>query len=265
MSDSIALLNLADDANRWLDRLTDGELNPDEQRRLLAALETFPDGWRRCALTFVEAQTLRAEFRHMTTADELAASNRGQQKQSIPAQQSTRQNSIQPLTRWLAIAASLLIAFTLGIAARGWWPAAALPDHAEQMATTQPVQPTVAPPEKALATNENQITENSDQTTPATANPTSAKWQALKVTIPTADGQGEQTVEVPLVAADEQKMKSMLEKQEPLLSDVALQALQSTGHEVEQRRTYYPVQLADGTQAILPMDYVEVRDTGNWQ
>ena len=47
MSDSIAPLNLADDADRWLDRLADGELNPDEQRRLLAALETHPDGWRR--------------------------------------------------------------------------------------------------------------------------------------------------------------------------------------------------------------------------
>ena len=87
----------------------------------------------------------------------------------------------------------------------------------------------------------------------------------MKVTIPTADGQGEQTVEVPLVAADEQKMKSMMEKQEPVLSDVALQALQSTGHEVTQHRAYYPVQLDDGTQAVVPMDFVEVRDTGKWQ
>ncbi len=87
------------------------------------------------------------------------------------------------------------------------------------------------------------------------------KWQALKVTIPSADGTSEQTVEVPLVAADEQKMKTMMEKQEPLLSDVALEALQSTGHEVTQHRAYYPVQLEDGTQAVVPMDFVEVRNT----
>ena len=46
-----------------LDRLVDGALDPQEQRSLLAALETQPDGWRRCALTFIEAQTLRGEFR----------------------------------------------------------------------------------------------------------------------------------------------------------------------------------------------------------
>jgi anti-sigma factor RsiW len=261
MSDSIAPLNLTDDADRWLDRLADGELNPDQQRRLLAALETHPDGWRRCALTFVEAQTLRAEFRRMTTADNVAVPQRGDPKQpTMTVRQPARPNSALAPARWLAIAASLLVAFTLGITAQGWWPATALPDHAEQIASVQPAQPTAAPTENPPVASDNSI-----PTSSTAASPASGKWQALKVTIPTADGQGEQTVEVPLVAAGEQELKTLLAKQEPVLSDVALQALQSTGHEVQQRRAYYPVQLADGTQAILPMDYVEVRDTGNWQ
>ena len=124
MSDPIAPLNLTDDADRWLDRLADGELNPDQQRRLLAALETHPDGWRRCALAFVEAQTLRAEFRHLTTADNVAVPQRGDPKQpTMTVRQPARRNSALAPARWLAIAASLLVAFTLGIAARGWLPA----------------------------------------------------------------------------------------------------------------------------------------------
>ena len=39
---------------RWIDRLVDGELGQQEQRQLLVALEAEPEGWRRCALAFVE-------------------------------------------------------------------------------------------------------------------------------------------------------------------------------------------------------------------
>ena len=44
---------------RLLDRLVDGELADDERRELLLQLEKNPDGWRRCALAFLEAQTWR--------------------------------------------------------------------------------------------------------------------------------------------------------------------------------------------------------------
>ncbi len=39
-----------------LDRLVDGELAPAERAELLRHLEACPDGWRRCALAFLEAQ-----------------------------------------------------------------------------------------------------------------------------------------------------------------------------------------------------------------
>jgi hypothetical protein len=46
--------NVFDD--RLLDRLVDGELLDTERRLLLQRLEAEPDGWRRCALAFLEAQ-----------------------------------------------------------------------------------------------------------------------------------------------------------------------------------------------------------------
>jgi len=240
-----------DDIQIGLDRLADGELTSDEQRGLIMALENQPDGWRRCALAFVEAQAWRGELRRITAVE-------GTVNQPIAMDRSDRRNTAMHGLRWLAVAASVLMAFTLGITAQSWWLAAA---------TNQPAKIVAVHPEEPIATS-------SEKSVAAVAEPNSSdaatsaasgKWQALKVTIPTADGQGEQTVEVPLVAAGEQEVKSMLAKQQPLLSDVALQALESTGHEVQQHRAYYPVQLEDGTQAVLPVDFVEVRDTSAWQ
>jgi len=45
-----------------IDRLVDGELSDTERRALLLRLESEPDGWRRCALAFLEAQCLRETF-----------------------------------------------------------------------------------------------------------------------------------------------------------------------------------------------------------
>ena len=44
------------------DRLVDGELSPGERRQLLASLDNQPDGWRRCALSFLEAQSCARKF-----------------------------------------------------------------------------------------------------------------------------------------------------------------------------------------------------------
>jgi len=47
---------------RQLYRLADGELPADERRRLLRQLDERPDGWRRCALAFLENQAFAQDF-----------------------------------------------------------------------------------------------------------------------------------------------------------------------------------------------------------
>jgi hypothetical protein len=261
MNDWTEMLNFADDAQRWLDRLADGELDADQQRWLLTALETEPDGWRRCALAFVEAQALRGEFRRIIAGDVPASQELASREQAFVVGRRAQQRGFAVhRLGWLAIAASFIVAFTLGVAARGLWPAASLSDQAEKIVAVQPEKAIAAQPEKMVA-----AAGNSTDATAAASNTPSTKWQALKVTIPAADGQKEQIVEVPLVKTNSQELQSMLAQQKPVLSDTALQTLESTGHEVEQHRAYYPVQLEDGTQAVLPMDFVEVRDTDGWQ
>jgi hypothetical protein len=199
MNDRADVFTVADDPGRWLDRLVDGDLNADQQRALLTALENQPDGWRRCALAFIEAQTLRGEFRRMAAADEAANQQLDVREQpSVIFRGVARRHSAMRTLRWLAIAASLLVAFTLGIAAQSWLSAVSVSD--------QPGKVVSAPAEKTPAVTDEKMvaaTANPSSTSAGGSNSESAKWQALKVIFPAADGQGEQTVEVPLVAADE--------------------------------------------------------------
>src|SRR5712692_7228638 len=57
-------MNISDESLRSVDRelldqLVDGELSDTERQELLARLDAEPDGWRRCALAFLEAQSWR--------------------------------------------------------------------------------------------------------------------------------------------------------------------------------------------------------------
>src|SRR4051812_17074918 len=96
-----------DEMNQQIDKLVDGELNDGEMRELLLALEAQPEGWRRCALAFVEAQTLRRDLAGIASAP------REEQEPNhslVLARGSSRRSHLSTLG-WAAIAASLLVAF----------------------------------------------------------------------------------------------------------------------------------------------------------
>ncbi len=109
-----------------LDRLAAGDLSPSERRRLLAALEDEPDGWRRCALAFLEAQSWREACRQLTAEPS---------GQANAPEASVRRRAWRPSTRPLAAgiaaaAAVLVAAFWGGLAIGRAWPIT-LPSVAE--------------------------------------------------------------------------------------------------------------------------------------
>lgn len=104
-----------DDAT--LDRLVDGELNAADRRRVIAALDAAPDGWRRCALAFLQAQDLRRQLGAWTADNAVAAPAGVNSPQAVElAQRSGATASSTGLRAlgWLAVAACLLVAFGLG-------------------------------------------------------------------------------------------------------------------------------------------------------
>jgi anti-sigma factor RsiW len=100
--------------DRRIDRLVDGELPDEERRALLLRLENEPDGWRRCAIAFLEAQSWR----------DAAGSLASPLPETIcPAVEKCR--SVTTSRRWqraanlTALATGLAVAFLLGWAVHG--------------------------------------------------------------------------------------------------------------------------------------------------
>ena len=91
-----------------IDRLVDGELDPEARRALLRRLDAAPGGWRCCALAFLEAREFGLAARswaleHAATAPKAPAPS---PRRPSPAR--------------LAMAASIVaVAFLAGFAARG--------------------------------------------------------------------------------------------------------------------------------------------------
>jgi hypothetical protein len=112
-------MNLSDEQRdaMLIDRLVDGELSGDERRRLLASLEAQPDGWRRCALAFVEAQTWRGAMGSLLREGEAPAEPGSAitlNQSSAGASPSRNESSRSHLATWFAVAASVVVAFGLG-------------------------------------------------------------------------------------------------------------------------------------------------------
>lgn len=103
--------DLNSDKQRLLDLLVDGELSDGERRELLAWCERETDGWRRCALAFLEAQSWSKVIGDLTDTSRPAPS-------APTAAVVTRRNSFWNVRQWgtmLAMAASVVLAFTLGL------------------------------------------------------------------------------------------------------------------------------------------------------
>ncbi len=240
------------DMLRWIDRLVDGELDGDAERQMLLALEAQPDYWRRCALAFVESRTWRNELRGLAS-EPATAIEMGKVSPAL-------RRLPRAIPQWPALAASVLIAFTLGIAAKHFWVG------------SQPIPDANAGHSNFVATNDPGNKADEPKVSNDAAGPSSnpdevavAPHETVQVSLPADDGEEEQSVTVPVMEPDEQKFRSLVANQNPVLSEVALKALESSGHEVEQRRAFYPVKLKDGRQAVVPMDILEVRYTGGWQ
>jgi hypothetical protein len=71
-----------------LERLVDGRLSPDEYRQLLIRIDHHPDGWRKCAMAFLEEQALKNELGDGSFCLEQIETG---SIQDVPAQQPTAQ------------------------------------------------------------------------------------------------------------------------------------------------------------------------------
>lgn len=98
----------SDDLNIQLDRLVDGELSAEQREQFLITLEQ-QDGWRDCALAFLENQSWRREMKSLVG---LSPTDAAVPHKTLPPRNAEKSGS--RALGSMALAAGLLIAFSLG-------------------------------------------------------------------------------------------------------------------------------------------------------
>jgi hypothetical protein len=224
-----------------LDRLVDGELGEAERRELLLRLEHEPDGWRRCALAFLEVQCWGESLRGMAggvgdrTAAGVVAGTEAPSRSRRPSPWLHRSAT------GLAMAATFLLALMIGWQ---YGPHRSQRDRAavENLAADGVPQQT-APPQATAAPH-------------PSANP----WQMVTLSVPGAKPGQQQSIQLPareLNQSDDAWLSSI-----PTLPQDLLDALEGTGHQVRQSRQLIPLRLKDGRRVVVPMDQIEVHYVG---
>lgn len=248
-----------------LDRLVDGELPERERHELLGRLDRHPDGWRRLALAFLEAQSWGEAARDHAT--EAVTTATGDVRPVMP--------SIPPARNWklllgtpLAMAASFLVAFTLGIALRGAWRGSD-PNLPLQVASQKAQQEQAA--RKAIVLAHGSFGQtlsslaNNSKDRPSGESEFAVADDLGSVSLANSGPLSDDAVEeVWLPAEAEASDESTLAgSPAPAVPEQVLRSLRRLGHEVESHQSFWPVDLKNGQRALVPVDEVEIRYVGN--
>jgi hypothetical protein len=230
------MLSHNSNADVLFDRLVDGELSPNERRALLASLDARPDGWRRCALAFLEAQWWKNVLTAVTAEP---ATTSGIEKDAAPSNPAQR-TRFRVAASWLAMAAGLLIAFKLGTL--------------DRRATKQVVD--------GAATTQQQLAGAPHTGASNAAGPgSSSTGDSLNLWVHDEAGQL-QRVRVPLVDASTLGNEYGLDIDSGVPDNVR-NRLQNHGYAVESKRQYAPMWLDNGRQMIVPVEDTKIVPVSN--
>jgi hypothetical protein len=250
---------LADDAR--FDRLVDGELSPEEYRRMLASLDDEPGGWRRCAMAFLEAQAWGQELRGLrdhldkpveTQADTIA----------VDPAEATHLRWVN----WLAIAASVVVLCGFGLLYQKNHDS-----RSGNLATTNTDRPnsivkngaTNAPPSIAQA----DANKGSSSGTAARSEAGSETRRALqpvdKVRLVMQDENGDsRPVDVPLYDANHVGAGALVHDGS-MLPPTVLDAIRQRGFRVQRYQEFLPLELENGRRAVVPVEGYQFVPVGN--
>lgn len=234
-----------------LDQLVDGQLAGEGYRDLLRALEADPDGWKRCALAFLEEQALRQELGVIlapTASAPTAATVAGTQTTACPALPHSTWRA-----GWLAVAAAVLASFGLGLLVRG----AFAPSNSS---TTVPVA--TAPESKALPEAASETPADHGAAGVAdnvVANDAETAAPSIdELTVVVGEGDQQQTFRLPVSEVDTVDQE-YLNRQQWTFTTATQQALAEQGLHGTSRRGFVPIDLGDGRQMIVPVEEVVIQ------
>lgn len=216
-----------------LDQLVDGELSDEERRALLLRLERTPDGWRRCAMAFLEGQAWRSEAKAYASGVPEAAVR--------PAPSPTIPRSWKGGLPWSTFALAACIMVSLGV-----WMILRDKNGVEVAR--------IRVPDGGSVVMQPQIVQSPSQSFPSNS-------PNMRLVVDGGPNQADEVVDVPLVEADRMNEALFGPWSQSVPSEV-LQMLERSGHQVVRERQLMPVDLRDGRRVVVPMDQVEIRPVG---
>lgn len=230
-----------------LDRLVDGELSPAEYRNLLTALDDQPEGWRRCALAFLEAQALGRDLSavRQPALQRPAASDGVRLAHDRAGDWSHR--TWQGLY-FATIAASLALAFYVG----SWTTAT----------SDRSAGPWVA---------ENRAVEKADERDTPRSEPRRIAKAEMDESRPEARGdaplgnvrlvvdgaEASQGMDVPVYG--QQQLDRWHTTNKPVLPPQVIEQLRRSGHQVDHRQQWIRLETEDGKLVLLPVDDYQIQ------
>jgi hypothetical protein len=210
-----------------IDRLVDGDLTENERRELLLRLENDPEGWRRCALAFLEDQAFRRAL-----AGSPSASTAREPAMALPSGSPPE----KPWLRRVSIAATLLAStFAAGYAT------------GEILKAVTRVEVAKVTPGKAVE---------------AGAWPPSGEIREVgSFQLVDSSGGESPTRRFPILSGPGLN-DQWLRNQPPSVPDYVRARWERQGYQVEERRNLVSVELEDGRRVAIPVDEVEVDYVG---
>ena len=220
------------DEDARFDRLVDGELSADEYKSLVAGLDDEPGGWRRCALAFLEAQALGGELVAIRHSGQMA------EQPTAPVMLAPRMG-VDPARwkLWLAMSASFLVAFILGVTLPSLWR---LGGETVVAGPDVPVGPAELEPATSLPEGIMRAIASAQLVLDGPGGMQSSAGQVL-------------IYEGPFDASS-----SWLTEQEPALPMELVNELKRRGHRVERQEQYVPVSLEDGREGMIPVESYQI-------
>ncbi|NMC18865.1 MAG: hypothetical protein GYA33_00470 [Thermogutta sp.] len=242
------------------DLLVDGALPEDARREFLRRLDSIADGWRRLALTFLEAQTWRQSMGELLAPDRDARAPFPDEAAGSPrAAAGAKKFAIaRPWRagRWVfevaALAAVFMIALALGSRLDNGRGQTGLPsvDHRADLAGN----PAAAPPAPATADSP---ADNGPR------QPVVSPWRLVSVPIGVGPDGAMTMVDLPVLDPEQPGEAATTPPGPYLPLPQFVDSLRQSGHAVEHQREYVPVDMPDGSRTLFPVDHLQIRFVGN--
>ncbi|GAB4128466.1 hypothetical protein JCM17478_21210 [Thermopirellula anaerolimosa] len=248
------------------DLLVDGELAEEARREFLSRLDSTDDGWRRLAMTFLEAQAWRQSMGELLAGDrDTQPPFRESEDESAPTRFIARAEKASAFgprwaaQRWVLEVAALAAVFMIALVLGRWLgqgiprtgPSALEPrvDLAGNSAIS-PATPTtpVSPVSPA---------ENGPQQSVA------SPWRLVSVPLGVGPDGAMTMVDLPVLDSEHPTAASAAPPGPYLPLPQFVDSLRQSGHAVEHQRQYVPVDMPDGSRTVFPVDNLQIKYVGN--